>query len=694
MPRVFVKSAPEAAHVHAAKMVLQRVRTHAERRNFVLMVSPTKDVMAVAKVLVQFHKDKLLSFENVSICVTHEGCGVAKGDPSSSHSIVWHGLLKSINIKPQNVLCLDGEAANFQAECDEFEARVQNAGVDLALVSPGPEGWVGLNIEGSCINSATRVKTLSVLRETQHSPAVVRGMTIGMKTLLDAREMVAIATGPESLKAMVVLTSADIGHMNPLSAFHFHQKLTILSDDTACGEMKQGLYKYFKHLETNPLHNVEAEQPIEDLATLDYDIPTSKGSGVLRLTNIKLLRDGELVDDDLWVRNGKVIDPAARFWEAHATEEFAAETVVDGCGAICSAGLIDIQINGAFGVDFSDVTLTTDQVNTVSQGVLSHGCTSICPTVITSAPEHYRDVLPLLGKREGGKATGANLLGVHLEGPFLSELKYGAHRKEYVTAPKGGFMDAVQMYSKMDSISIVTLAPELEGAKDTIRELSNRGIRCSLGHSNATLDEAEAGVAAGATLVTHLFNAMRTFSHRDPGLVGILASKIPNRPHFGIIVDGLHTHPASVRMAYQTHTSGLVLVTDAMEAMGMPPGKYKLAGKSVDVVAQRLPERYGGVLVHKATLTGTNTLAGAVPTLIECVRNLMCFTNCSAAQALTCASLHPAIALGLQHKKGHLGYGADADFVLFDPATLTPLTTYVAGEQCWTATQPQTSSKL
>lgn len=409
---------------------------------------------------------------------------------------------------------------------------------------------------------------------------------------------------------------------------------------------------------------------------------------ITRVTNIRLLRKGALVNEDLWISGGRVIDPETLGGRS------AAE-VIDGKGAVCAPGLIDVQINGAFGIDFTTPTLTTAEVDTICRGVLGHGCTSLCPTVITSSPEMYRSVLPLLRRREGGIEGGACILGAHVEGPFLSREKYGAHDKRFCAVPEKGFEDVVRVYGAMDCIAMVTLAPELKGAYNAVEGLAARGLKVSMGHSNATLAEAERALPRGANMVTHMFNAMRSFQHRDPGLVGLLGSRYPQRPFWGIIADGLHAHPASVRMAYQSHPTGCVLVTDAMEAMGMPPGRYKLAGREVNV---ELAAVRGGLGVgevgfaHCARLVGTDTLAGAVPTLIECVRNLCTFTGCSFVSALEAASLHPAQMLGIEHLKGTLEPGADADFVLLtDPGDGPPsqalkvLSTWVGGTELYTA---------
>eukprot|EP00756_Hemistasia_phaeocysticola_P006852 Hpha_TRINITY_DN14022_c0_g2::TRINITY_DN14022_c0_g2_i1::g.44154::m.44154/K01443/nagA, AMDHD2; N-acetylglucosamine-6-phosphate deacetylase len=423
-------------------------------------------------------------------------------------------------------------------------------------------------------------------------------------------------------------------------------------------------------------------------APVEEDEGSHPSSRITRITNIHLLRKGTLVNEDLWICGGRVIDPATLGGRA------AAE-VVDGKGAVCAPGLIDVQINGAFGIDFTTPTLTGAEVDTICRGVLAHGCTSLCPTVITSSPEMYRAVLPLLRRREGDPERGACILGAHVEGPFLSDQKYGAHDKRYCAVPSKGFEDVVRVYGAMDCIAMVTMAPELEGAYAAVEGLAARGLRVSMGHSNATLAEAERALPHGANMVTHMFNAMRSFQHRDPGLVGLLGSRYPQRPYWGIIADGLHAHPASVRMAYQSHPRGCVLVTDAMEAMGMPPGRYKLAGREVNV---ELKAVRGGLGVgevgfaHCARLVGTDTLAGAVPTLIECVRNLCTFTGCSFVRALEAASLHPAQMLGIEHLKGTLEPGADADFVLLThpgdrpPAeALQVISTWVGGQPAYIA---------
>jgi N-acetylglucosamine-6-phosphate deacetylase len=213
-----------------------------------------------------------------------------------------------------------------------------------------------------------------------------------------------------------------------------------------------------------------------------------------------------------------------------------------------------------------------------------------------------------------------------------------------------------------DSVRLVTLAPELPGALDAIKALRARGIVVSAGHSNATFDQAMAGLAAGIGWGTHLFYAMSALEHRQPGLPGaLLTSPVP----CGMIVDGIHTHPSIVKLAYRAKgASSLTLVTDAMEAMGMPAGRYKLSDREVivDATSARLAD---------------GTLAGSILMLDQAVRNVVEFTGCSLAEALTMATATPARVLNLE-RKGRIAPGCDADLVVLDES-LHVMQTFVKG---------------
>ncbi|KAJ8374152.1 hypothetical protein SKAU_G00047320 [Synaphobranchus kaupii] len=397
---------------------------------------------------------------------------------------------------------------------------------------------------------------------------------------------------------------------------------------------------------------------------------------ITQFINCRILKDSRLQREDLWVREGKILDPEKLFFD----EEGFTDIHVDCEGSIVAPGFIDVQINGGFGIDFSQAT---DDVNggvtLVAKKILEHGVTSFCPTLVTSPPHIYHKVLPEIKVHDGG-VEGAGVLGVHLEGPFISREKKGAHPERYLRGfETGGVGDLLETYGRLDNVSIVTLAPELPNSLAVVRELAERGVTVSLGHSVASLSQAEEAVKQGATFITHLFNAMLPFHHRDPGIVGLLTSdQVPANltVFYGMIADGIHTNPAALRIAHRAHPAGLVLVTDAITAMGLPPGRHTLGQQVIEIEG-----------LH-AYVAGTKILSGSIATLDMCIRHFKqasahcLLSGCSIEAALEAASLHPAQLLGLSHLKGSLDYGTDADFVLLDDE-LNVRATYIAGQQVW-----------
>ncbi|XP_063326961.1 N-acetylglucosamine-6-phosphate deacetylase [Pelmatolapia mariae] len=391
---------------------------------------------------------------------------------------------------------------------------------------------------------------------------------------------------------------------------------------------------------------------------------------ITQFINCRILRDTELQREDLWVREGRILDPEKLFFD----EQGYADKRVDCEGSIIAPGFIDVQINGGYGIDFSQASEdVSDGVSFVAKKILEHGVTSFCPTLVTSPPEVYHKVLPQVKVHDGGP-HGAGVLGFHLEGPFISAEKKGAHPEKYLrTFKSGGLEHLMEVYGSLDDVAIVTLAPELPGSQSVVRELSQRDITVSLGHSAADLSQAEEAVQHGASFITHLFNAMLPFHHRDPGIVGLLTSdRIPagRTVYYGMIADGIHTNPAALRIAHRAHPSGLVLVTDAITAMGLPPGRHTLGQQVIEIQG-----------LH-AYVAGTKTLSGSIATMDMCVRHFKQASGCSVQEALEAASLHPAQLLGISPKKGKLDYGSDADLVLLDEG-LNVKATYISGEEVW-----------
>ncbi|KAM4717139.1 N-acetylglucosamine-6-phosphate deacetylase isoform 2-T2 [Anableps anableps] len=402
-------------------------------------------------------------------------------------------------------------------------------------------------------------------------------------------------------------------------------------------------------------------------------MPSNKSvsdSPIIQFINCRILREHTLQREDLWIRDGKILDPEKLFFD----EQGYADQQLDCGGGVLAPGFIDVQINGGYGVDFSQPSEDASAgVGVVARKILEHGVTSFCPTLVTSPPAVYHKVLPQVKVHKGGR-HGAGVLGLHLEGPFISAEKKGAHPEQFLrTFRSGGMEDLMETYGSLEDVAIVTLAPELPHSQSVVRMLCQKGITVSLGHSVADLSQAEDAVRHGASFITHLFNAMLPFHHRDPGIVGLLTSdQIPagRTVFYGMIADGIHTNPAALRIAHRAHPSGLVLVTDAITAMGLPPGHHTLGQQVIEIQG-----------LH-AYVAGTKTLSGSIATMDMCVRHFKQATGCSVEEALEAASLHPAQLLGISHRKGNLDYGADADLVLLDDG-LRVRATYISGEEVW-----------
>ncbi len=315
-------------------------------------------------------------------------------------------------------------------------------------------------------------------------------------------------------------------------------------------------------------------------------------------------------------------------------------------------GLIDLQVNGGFRFD---VTADPTTASALAGKLPATGVTSFLPTVITSALESYPALLRAL-EQSIGEAHGANILGVHVEGPYLSPQRAGAHNPALLRPPS---VEEYDRWLDSKSVRLFTLAPELPGALALVEHLAARGIVVSAGHSNASYAEATAGFEAGITWGTHLFNAMSPLAHREPGLVGaLLSAEVP----CGLIVDGIHVHPAVVKTAWRARgTRGLTLVTDAMSAAGMAPGQYVLGDRQVvvDSTSARLAD---------------GTLAGSILQMDAAVRNVMAYTGCSLADAVRMATATPARVLGISNHKGLIAPGYDADLVVLDESLRVSMT--------------------
>ena len=219
------------------------------------------------------------------------------------------------------------------------------------------------------------------------------------------------------------------------------------------------------------------------------------------------------------------------------------------------------------------------------------------------------------------------------------------------------------------SYIFILVAPELDKECHIVKRIRDKGVLVSLGHSTANLKDGEEAVKHGASLITHLFNAMNSFHHRDPGLVGLLTTNNlqNNQVHYGIIADGIHSVQATLQLAYNTNYEGMCLITDGIGALGLDDGVYTLGEQCVEVNGLR------------AVVAGTNTLCGAIGNLFNAVRNLREWAGCSWVDALNAATLHPATALGIKDLKGTLNFGGDADFIVIHLEEFILRSTWISG---------------
>lgn len=372
---------------------------------------------------------------------------------------------------------------------------------------------------------------------------------------------------------------------------------------------------------------------------------------VQRFFNARVLLDHRIQEGELWVANGKIISPQLR-----------ADDEMDVKGKIIAPGFIDLQINGGFGCDFS---INPEKIDEVAEQLLQYGVVAFLPTVISSAPERYLAVLPKLQPRIFG-SKGAAILGIHLEGPYFSSAYPGAHNPQFILSCFEGAVE--KTYGNLRGVKLVTLAPEIPGGIQLIEQLKERGIFAAAGHSAATFSQMRAGIDVGIGLATHLFNAMPPYHHRDPAIVGsaLLNPLLP----YSLIVDGVHLCPESVLLCWRCNPKGLILISDATQALGLPDGNYKLGTLDIEMHGEQI------------YLSGTNTIAGSNLNLSKAVRLLHAFTHCSKAEALEAASLKPAQFIQIFPSKGTLAVGADADFILLTD-DLEVEATYLGGQLAW-----------
>ncbi len=367
-----------------------------------------------------------------------------------------------------------------------------------------------------------------------------------------------------------------------------------------------------------------------------------------------IIKNVNVYTEDREFREGEILIENGKFSSVFSEEENAGNEIVDGEGCYAIPGLIDLHFHGCDGYDICDGT--REALEKIARYEASIGVTGICPATMTLPKQELIHILSVAAsyKETADKERGpaADLLGINMEGPFISVEKKGAQDQRNILPCDQELCQQFLDASK-GLVKFVGIAPER--SQDTlqfIRQMKDK-VNISLAHTNADYDTAKAAFDAGANHAVHLYNAMPAFTHRSPGVVGAVSDS----PHVNaeLICDGVHIHPSVVRATFKMMGSGrMILISDSMRATGMPDGRYLLGGLEVDVVGNR------------AVLASNGALAGSATNLMDCMRTAVKVMGISLEDAVACATMNPAKALGVFENYGSIAPGKNADVVLLD----------------------------
>lgn len=386
------------------------------------------------------------------------------------------------------------------------------------------------------------------------------------------------------------------------------------------------------------------------------------------IQNVKVYNENhEFVNGEILIRNGRFEkiyenpkpelkeNPVRKLSDGIRPDEAADDdTILDGGGCYAIPGLIDLHFHGCKGYDFCDGT--KEAIAEIAKYEASVGVTAICPATMTLPVEELETVLSMAaGYRkdtEGKPSAGADLVGINMEGPFISEAKKGAQDQRNIISCDA---DICQRFLDASNglVKFVGIAPEQsQNAQEFIQKMKDK-VHISLAHTNADYDTAMAAFDAGADHAVHLYNAMPAFSHRSPGVVGAVSDS--SHVNAEMICDGVHIHPSVVRAAFKMlGAHRIILISDSMRAAGMPDGQYTLGGLNVNVA--------GG----KATLVSNGALAGSATNLLECMKTVVKKMGIPLGTAVACATENPAKCLGISDEYGSIAPGKKGNVVLLD----------------------------
>lgn len=369
-------------------------------------------------------------------------------------------------------------------------------------------------------------------------------------------------------------------------------------------------------------------------------------AGAMLILNGNVFIDGKFEKKDIRIENGKFAEIAEPGKLCGLGQD---EEVLDATDMYVIPGLVDVHTHGRIGLDFSKIT--EKELEQLLASYKACGITSVLATTMTNEPAVVEKSLRVIGEyiKKQKDATcdlRAKLFGIHMEGPFLGKEKKGAHDEQYLQNPDWEQFETWQKLSG-GNIRLVTVDPCLTGAGEFIKKCVENGIKVSLGHTACNYETAVKAEQAGADHVTHTFNAMNPIHHREPGLIG---AAMDTGMTMELICDGIHVHPAMVRMMFAAHPDKVVLVSDSIAAAGLPSGEYESGGVKV-------------MLQNGKAVLADGTIAGSAVSLRECLRNAIKF-GVPVEQAVNSATYLAAKSVGMEDVVGSIGVGRNADFLL------------------------------
>lgn len=331
-------------------------------------------------------------------------------------------------------------------------------------------------------------------------------------------------------------------------------------------------------------------------------------------------------------------------------ETLPCETVIDGHNSYAMAGFIDIHTHGCMGIDVNGATPKDFQ--TMAAHYASWGVTSFLPTVLSDSVDATKKYLTNIANASRNLTSGSKIIGIHLEGPFLSPEYKGAMPEHFLRQPDLALFDSFYTASQ-GMLKLMTCAPELEHMEELIHHATEKNVVISMGHTGATYEQAKKMIEAGAKSTTHTFNGMRLFHQHQPAVMG---AALEYDIYCEAICDGRHLHPGTVSMLLSIKgEKRFIAITDSMMAAGMPDGHYKLGVN--DIIVKN----------GDAQLADGSSRAGSTLTMIQALKNILNFTGCDLCCATRLLSLNPASLIGIHNRKGSLTVGKDADLILLSP---------------------------